>query len=750
MSMTRVLGTMLASSMLLAVAGAAWAEEAEALPPASSSSAARPWMNTALSPDARAELVVKQLTLAEKIQLVHGTGWASLIPGNPIPEGWNYGAGYVPGIARLGIPGIHMDDSAVGVRGAAYLSRYATLLPSTVGAAASFDPQAAFLYGSVIGRELRAQGFNMSIGGGVDITREPRNGRTFEYAGEDPLLAGTMTGNLIRGVQSQHVMGDIKHYAFNDQETGRSYYNAVIGDRAAQESDLLAFRIGIDIGQPAGVMCSYNQVNGVYACENPWLLTRVLRKDIGFKGFVVSDWGGTHSTVASALAGLDMEMPGSLDGKSYFGTPLQQAVEHGQVPMATLDAMDQRILRSMFAAGVVDHPVEPREVIDPFEGRDDARRIAEQSMVLLRNQHQLLPLDAKSVQSIAIIGAHADVGVLSGGGSAQVDAPGGNAADPHTGGAKWGEAVYFPSSPLRAVRRHAPDAKITFDPGTDPAAAAALARNSQVVIVFAQQHMLEGMDRPTLALPDGQDALIEAVAAANPHTVVVLETGGPVLMPWADQVAGIVEAWYPGIGGAQALANLLFGDVDFSAKLPMTFPRSDDQLPHPQVAGLTPAVFAAARTNAQVPTAQFTVNYDKAGAAVGYKWFEQQHLAPLYPFGFGLSYTMYAYSGLKVAADGRSASLTVRNTGKRAGTEIAEVYAVLPSAAGESYKRMVGFTRVTLAPGEAKSVAVALNDLCESIYDTGKHAFVRLTGTYTILAGSSSADTPLKATFRVP
>lgn len=749
MSVIRVLGTMLVLFTLSAIVGTSSAAGADAPSPASSAATTRPWMNTALSPDARAKLVVKQLTLAEKIQLVHGTGWATLIPGNPIPDGWNYGAGYVPGIARLGIPGIHMNDSAVGVRGAAHLSRYATLLPSTLAAASSWNPKAAFLYGDVIGRELRAQGFNMSLGGGVDITREPRNGRTFEYAGEDPLLAGTMTGNLIRGVQAQHVMGDIKHYAFNDQETGRSYYNAVIGERAAQESDLLAFRIGIDIGQPAGVMCAYNRVNGVQACQDPWLLTQVLRKDIGFKGFVVSDWGGTHATVASALAGLDMEMPGSLDGKSYFGAPLQEAVERGEVPMATLDAMDERILRSMFAAGVIDHPVEPREVIDPFAGRDDAQHIAEQSIVLLRNHGQALPLDAHAIRSIAIIGAHADVGVLSGGGSAQVDAPGGNAANPHTGGAQWGEAVYFPSSPLRAIRRHAPDAKVDFDPGTNPATAAALARSSQVAIVFAHQHMLEGMDRPTLGLPDDQDALIEAVAAANPHTIVVLETGGPVLMPWTEQVAGIVEAWYPGIGGAQALANLLFGDVDFSAKLPVTFPRSDSQLPHPVVAGLTPAVFEAEQTDAQAQVEPFDVDYDKAGAAVGYKWFEQRQLTPLFPFGFGLSYTTYAYSGLKVAADGNSTTLTVSNTGKRAGTEIAEVYAVLPKAAGESYKRLVGFARVTLAPGEAKSVTVALNDLCESVYDTGKHAFVRLPGTYTILAGSSSADTPLKATFHV-
>lgn len=748
MSVARVLGAALASSMLV-VAGGGPAVAADAPPAASSPAAARPWMNPALSPDVRAALVVKQLTLPEKIQLVHGTGWATLIPGNPIPEGWNYGAGYVPGIARLGIPGIHMDDSAVGVRGAAYMSRYATLLPSTVGAAASWNPKAAFLYGSVIGRELRAQGFNMSIGGGIDLTREPRNGRTFEYAGEDPLLAGTMTGNLIRGVQSQHVMGDIKHYAFNDQETGRSYYNAVIGDRAAQESDLLAFRIGIDIGQPGGVMCAYNLVNGVHACEDPWLLTQVLRHDIGFKGFVLSDWGGTHSTVASARAGLDMEMPGSLDGKSYFGAPLQQAVERGQVPMATLDAMDERILRSMFAAGVVDHPVEPREVVNAFAGRDDAQRIAEQSIVLLKNANALLPLAPASVGSIAVIGGHADVGVLSGGGSAQVDPPGGNAVDPRPGTIAWGTPAYFPSSPLKYLREQAPAARIEYDAGTDVAAAVALARKSNVAIVFVTQYMIEGMDRPTLALPDRQDALVDAVAAANPHTIVVAETGGPVLMPWADRVAGIVEAWYPGIGGGQALADLLFGKVDFSAKLPVTFPRSDSQLPHPRVPGLTAAIFAKAQTDPQVTTPQFTVDYNRAGAAVGYKWFEQQHQTPLFPFGFGLSYTSYAYSDLKVAADGQRATLTVRNTGQRAGTEIAEVYAELPKAAGESYRRLVGFARVTLAPGESRSVAIALNPLCESIYDTRQHAFVRLPGTYTVFAGPSSAQTPLRATFRV-
>ena len=712
----------------------------------------RPWDDKSLSPDVRADMVLKQMTLDEKIQLVHGTGWGALIPGSPILPGNNWGAGYVPGIPRLGIPGVNLQDSAVGVRLSALMGRYSTLLPSTLGAASSWNPKAAQLYGDVIGRELRAQGFNMSIGGGVDLMRDPRNGRNFEYAGEDPLLAGTMTGNLIKGLQGEHIMGDIKHYAFNDQETGRNYYNAIISHRAARESDLLAFEIGIDIGHPAGVMCSYNRVNGDYSCENSWLLNDVLKKDFHFKGFVLSDWGATHSTVKAALAGLDQEMPGD----HYFGDNLKQAVQDSQVPMSRLDDMDHRILRSMFADGVIDYPVMPRSVVNPFTGRDDAEHIAEQSIVLLKNEGSILPLDASTRQTIALIGSHADVGVLSGGGSAQVDAPGGNVIDPHPGGAIWGETVYFSSSPLKYIREHAPDAKVEFNSGTDDTAAAAFAKSADIAIVFVNQPMHEGMDRPTMALPDNQDALVSAVEAANPHTIVVLETGGPVAVPWAGSVQGIVEAWYPGIGGAQALANLLFGTVNFSAKLPATFAKDDAQLPHPEVPGYNLKDVPHAQTfvfhgktfhHTAMDKPEFPVDYNKAGAAVGYKWFEEQHLTPQFPFGFGLSYTTYAYSDLSVNSDGTSATLTVKNTGSRAGTEIAEVYAEIPKSAGEHYKRLVGFDRVKLAAGESKTVTIPLNQLCESIYNDKNDTMERIPGTYTILAGPSSANTPLTATF---
>jgi beta-glucosidase len=710
----------------------------------------RPWMNRSLSPDRRADLVMKEMTLDEKMNFVHGTGWNGLRADAEIPKGSLGGAGYVQGVPRLGIPGINQADSAVGIRLAAQGGHYATLLPSVLGAACSWDKDALFLFGSVLGRELRDMGYNMSIGGGVDLARDPRNGRNFEYAGEDPVLAGTMVGELASGVQSNQVMGDIKHYALNDQETGRTIVNVKIDQRAARESDLLAFQIAIGMAHPAGVMCSYNKdtitpPGGTdWSCENDYLLNQVLKKDFDFKGFVVSDWGGTHSTVHAALAGLDQEQPGS----QYFGDPLKQAVQGGQVPMSRLDDAVHRVLRSMFATGVIDNPP-VTQVPDPFRGRDDAEHIADESIVLLKNADHALPLNSASVESIALIGSHADVGVLSGGGSAQVDAPGGNVASvhPHPGGAYWMETVYFPSSPLKEIRKHAPNAKIEFDPGTDPTAAAKLAGSSQLAIVFVNQPMSEGRDAKTIALPDHQDALVDAVAAANSHTIVVLENGGPVSMPWADRVQGIIEAWYPGIGGAQSLANILFGDVNPSGRLAISFAKSDDQLPHPEVPGIS--LIGAPGAGRRRPEELPPFDYDATeGVRVGYKWFESEHKDPLFPFGFGLSYTSYEYSGLK--ASQHEVSFTVRNSGSRAGTEVAQVYAVLPASTGEStFKRLVAWDRVALAAGESKTVTLTLDPLYLSIFDVSKDAFTLAPGDYTILAGSSSTDTPLSATVHI-
>jgi len=710
--------------------------------------ASRPWMDRSLSPDQRADLVLQQMTLNEKLNFVHGTGWNGLRADAVIPRGSLGGAGYVQGVPRLGIPGINMADSAVGVRLSGQGSHYATLLPSVLGAASSWDDQALFLFGDVIGRELRDMGYNMSIGGGVDLARDPRNGRNFEYAGEDPLLAGTMDGELVRGLQSNQVMGDVKHYAFNDQETGRTIVNVEIGQRAARESDLLAFQLAIQLGEPAAVMCSYNretvtppETSADWSCQNTYLLNQVLKKDFGFKGFVLSDWDGTHSSVHAFLAGLDQEEPGS----KYFGDPLKAAIQSGQVPMSRLNDAVHRVLRSMFANGVIDNPPQAEEV-NPFQGRDDAEHIADEGMVLLKNADSILPLSAEGLRSVALIGSHADVAVLSGGGSAQVDAPGGGAVDPHPGSAHWMEHVWFPSSPERAIREHAPDARIQFDEGTDVQSAAQLASTAQIAVVFVHQWMSEGMDRPTLALPDNQDALVEAVAKANPHTIVVIESGGPVAMPWLGRVKAVVEAWYPGIGGARALANILFGQVDPSGRLAITFPRDSAQLPHPQIPGMPLPEEHGLPENRkghpeQVP---FDADYNISGMRVGYKWFESEHKTPLFPFGFGLSYTTFEFADLSVDPAALTATLTLRNTGRRAGTEVAQVYAVLPASTGEStFKRLVGWDRVQLEPGESKTVTVHLNRLTLSIFDVAKNAFTMVPGEYTIVAGSSSADTPL-------
>ncbi|MGI4831334.1 MAG: beta-glucosidase, partial [Janthinobacterium lividum] len=697
------------------------------------------------TPDQRADLVVKELTLAEKIQLVHGIGWGPLRDGDPVPPDNNGGAGEVLGIPRLGIPSLQQADSAVGARMAAKESRYATLLPSVLGAAASWDPMAAHMYGDVIGRELRAQGYNQSIGGGVDLARDPRNGRLFEYPGEDPVLAGVTVGHLITGLEANQVMGDIKHYALNDQETGRTVVDVQLGHKAMHESDLLAFEIGIRIGHPSSVMCSYNKINGDWACENDYLLNKVLKGEWHYPGFVVSDWEATHTAVKAALAGLDQEQP----GEKFFGKPLMDAVQNGQVPPARLDDMVHRLLRSMFAAGVIDHLSAPRTVVDPFKGRDDAQHIAEESLVLLRNQNNLLPLNASSVHSIAVIGAHADVGVMSGGGSAQVDAPGGNAISPGKQ-TKWGEAVYFPSSPLKYIREHAQanggTAQVSYDPGTDLNAAAALAAKSDVAIVFADQYMSEGGDAPTLSLPNNQDALIAAVSKANPHTVVVLITGNPVSMPWVNEVAGVMEAWYPGIAGGQAIANLLFGTVNPSAKLPITFAKTEADLPHARIFGMT------YNTPANGGLPEHWVSEDKKstfpadlteGVRFGYKWFESEGKEPLFPFGFGLSYTTYRYSALHVDGPGKTATLTVENTGQRAGTEVAEVYVQLPKSSGEKFRRLAGWERVELAPGQSKTVTIPMESLASASWNDSKESWEWMPGEYTVSAGGSSQELPL-------
>jgi len=725
----------LAAAALLLAAALCFAQQAAA--------PKLPWMDPSLPPDRRADMVIEQMTFTEKIQLVHGAGMAGIGTPEPSIVRSNGGGGFVPGIERLGLPDLNMDDSSVGVGGGARKGRYSTAMPSSLALASGWDLQLARETGALIGRELADQGYNVSLGGGVDITREPRNGRNFEYLGEDPILAGNLVAEWIQGVQSQGVIGDIKHYAVNDQETGRYFANAILSKRALRETDLLAFEIGVKQGKPGMVMCSYNLINGDWGCENDYTLNRVLKQEWGFSGWVISDWFGTHSTVKAALAGLDQEQP---DGH-YFSAELKNAVDSRQVPMSRLNEMVHRILRTEFASGIIDHPPHTKAP-DVFRGFRAAQQAAEETIVLLKNRNGLLPLKAASLKSIAVIGGHADAGVLSGGGSAQVDAAGGNAVpDPNLKDdllSIFAQIVYHRSPPLDAIREAAPGAKITFDPGTDPDAAAAAARAAEVAIVFVVQHTHEGGDLPSLALPDHQDTLVQKVAAVNPHTIVVVESGGPVLLPWAAQVDGILEAWYPGIRGGQAIANLLFGKTNPSGKLAVTFPASDADLPHatvPAPPGALPGPMDGL-LDARTP---FPAPYDE-GLKVGYKWFDSEHKTPAYPFGFGLSYTTFAYSRLSVAAASPlHVNFAVANTGSRAGEEVAQVYLALPASAGEPPKRLIGWQKITLNPGETKTVSLTIDPLYLSVFDPAADRWTIVPGEYRVLAGPSSAELPLSS-----
>ena len=558
--------------------------------------------------------------------------------------------------------------------------------------------------------------------------RDPRNGRNFEYAGEDPLLAGVMAGEAIRGIQSQNIVSTIKHYALNDQETGRHSVSANIADTAMRESDLLAFELAIGRGAPGSVMCSYNLINGVRACEHDYLLNQVLKGDWGYKGWVMSDWGAVYST-ASALNGLDQESGEQLDSQIFFGQPLKDAAVADPRYAARLDNMVQRILRSRFAVGAMDNPAR-KTPIDISAGLALAQKDAEQGIVLLANKG-VLPL-ASSVKSIAVIGGNAHIGVLSGGGSSQVAPEVGPVASLPFGGyagqgSQWGP-LYMPSSPLAALRAKFPNAQIRADGGNYPSAAAEFARRSDIAIVFVTQWMLESFDAPDLTLPNGQDALIAAVAAANPNTIVVLETGGPVAMPWLKDVAAVVEAWYPGIRGGEAIANVLSGEVNPSGRLPITFPVSEEQLLNPKLPGWG------------LPGGQrFDVDYDRQGSDVGYRGYARDGMTPLFAFGYGLSYTNFGYGNLKVTG-GRNltVSFTVSNTGTSAGTDVPQVY--LTAEPGRTQQRLVGWTKVTLAPGESKEVTVTAEPLLLANWDEKAHRWDIPAGTFQLSVNQSAAE----------
>ncbi|MEX3960092.1 glycoside hydrolase family 3 C-terminal domain-containing protein [Trinickia sp. EG282A] len=689
----------------------------------------------------RAEKLLEQMTLDEKLQMIHSEYEMSQVPGG--------GAGYIQGVPRLGIPSLDMVDSATG---SGSTTQPSTTFPATIALAASWDRPLAYQFGAVIAEELRAQGFAMGLGGGTNLAREPRGGRLFEYLGEDPVLAGEILTARTFGTQDHKVIATIKHYVGNEQETGRMGGNSQIDERTLRELYLLPFEMAARVARPGSVMCSYNRVNGTYSCENSHVLSDILKHEWGFQGQVQSDWGATHSTANAINAGLDEEED---VGPTVYLTPalVKDALSTHAVSQERLNDMVRRKLYVMIRTGVLDDPPAGGAPIDFSKANAFAQAAEEQSIVLLKNDNGQLPLAASGLTRIAVIGGHADAAVLTGGGS-------GNTRDPVTGSFAGCGGLTFGSSTgcnwwtnpwlkldvpiVNAIQALAPTAQVSFAGNSDQqspfraytpqeiAQAAALAGQSDVAIVVVAQPAGEDFgDLSSLGLanPTNQDQLVEAVASANPHTIVIVESGNPVLMPWKDQVSAIVEAWYPGEGGGRAIANVLFGKVNPSGKLPVTFPAHDQDTPTWGVDG----------TFATDPV--YSEKLD-----MGYRWYDAKNIAPLFEFGHGLSYTHFSYSNLSVRSGlghTLTTSFTVKNDGRVAGAEVPQVYLGVDYS-GEPPKRLVGWQKVYLRPGEAREVRVTIPERMQSVWDTASNGWKYVPGS-AVYVGASSRDIRLQS-----
>ncbi len=695
-------------------------------------------MNTSLSPNQRAEMLLGAMSLPQKVSMTY----------QQLPIATHFGAaGYIAGIPSLCIPDLVFNDAGQGVGDAQILT---TAFPAPIAQSSSWDPALQYAFGQALGQEAWHKGIDVQLAPGIETDRIPMNGRNWEYMSEDPYLAGQAGAAIVRGVQSEHVIVTLKHFIANSQETDRGSFGAAdssdVDSRTLEEMYAPQYDVAIKQGGAMGVMCSYNRINGTYSCQNPQTLGGILEKQFGFQGFVVSDWGATHSTVASAKAGLDIEM--NLTPGTYFGPALQTAVQNGQVSIAMLNGMVLRILRAMFTVGVFDHP--PAEQPGAFAANVStpahvalARQISEEGTVLLKNADGLLPLSVRD-GTIALIGTDAgpvgDENEYNGEGSGHVP--------------EIGDGTVPVVSPLVAMTQRASSAgdKVLYADGTAGLDAVAAAKAASVAVVVVGDSESEGIDRKNLTLTGGtcllvactpqlddQNQLIDEVAAANPNTIVVLDTGGPVLMPWLSTVKGVLEAWYPGEQDGNALAALLFGDVDPSGHLPETFPASIAELP--------------IRSAAQWPGV--TVKGDSVGPhssyserlLVGYRWYQTEHYKPLFPFGFGLSYTSFRFSRLSVSPARRSVTVrfTLTNTGARAGADVAQVYVGDLKSTGEPPRQLKGYQRVTLAAGRSARVTISLPEVSFSYWSTRLGTWVVAGGRYGLYLGDSSASLPLHA-----
>jgi beta-glucosidase len=641
------------------------------------------------------------------------------------------------GIERVGLPPTYYSDGPVGPR-----QGRTTALPIPMALAATFDRALARAHGEVVANEARSKGNDVIFAPTVNIMRTPRGGRTFEGYGEDPYLVARTAVSWIDGAQSQGVIANVKHFAANNQEGdsgpaadasapgqplgpppaqgNRMTVNAVVDERTLREVYLPQFEAAVKEAHVGSVMCSYNRLNGPYACENGRLLHDILERDWGFQGYVIADYGAAHDTPANLTGGLDFE---PWPGLAYSPALVTAATLTPGAGQATVDEHVHRILRTLFAYGFFDRAAfaDDDAQIDKAAHARVAERIEEGAVTLLENRDAALPLDAARLQSLAIVGADADT-FKTGGGS----------------GAVTPFAVRTPREAI--TQRAGPGVRVTYDDGSDPAAAAAAAKAADVAIVFAGDYQTEGTDRRCLTLEcpsyrGDQDALIERIAGANPNTIVVLETGGPVLTPWRDRVRGLLEAWYPGQEGGTAIARVLFGDADPGGRLPATFPASEADEP-------------TAGDPEKYPGVAETVTY-KEGVLVGYRWFDAHGLRPAYPFGFGRSYTTFAYRRLHVAtaAGGVTVTADVTNTGMRRGVAVPQLYVGLPSPGPgivQPPRQLRGFAKLRLRPGQRRRVRFTLDRRALSYWDTAAGGWRVAPGCYRIMLGSSSRALPLR------
>ena len=772
----------------------------------------KPWMNKRLSAEERTELLLDAMTLEQKIQqiaisrfnendkgetvVINRSGVNAYQSGEFPPEGTLPGCEFqdtgrqIRGIDELGIPTVRMTNGGTGVKGGSCANDpKATGLPSTLAMAATFNRELNYEVGRILGEETRAFAHHVMLGPGMNLVRHPYGGRNYEYFSEDPYLTGTLATEQVKGIQKQGVHAQIKHLAGNEQETERWTMGVQVPSRAMNELYMLPFEMVVKDADPASVMCSFPDVNGTYACDSSELLQDALRRNWGFDGYVMSDLRAIHDTVAAIKAGTNVE----LDWAPQFYTEekIKEALDEGKITEADIDNLLRARYIKMFEYGHMDEPFNKfmPEIVDLKANGEMARKIAEEGIVLLKNEDGFLPLDGKP-KKIALIGVEWFAGIAKMSPRSVRD-NNENVNAPYTVTPKEGLE--------NVIKERGYNTEVIYNDGRDPEAAAELASDADVVLLMIGDNPHETKDRETLGFPPidldpdrdkhdwvEQEPLIDAVLKDNAHkTVVVLKTSGTVLMPWLDKVPAVLEAWFPGMEDGNAVANILYGKVNPSGKLPMTFGATERE-----AAFATEEQFPGTRQKTGKPggpgpygdgSDQLIAQYTE-GLEMGYRWYEANDVKPVFPFGYGLSYTTFTYSDLEVKKvheptrgegkgwwkwkekkkgdnklSGIEVSFTITNTGDVAGKEAAQVYLTLPDEADQPAKRLVNFEKLHLEPGESKRVTVLIN------HDDSNHPFsyfipddpddlanwadgkwATADGTYRVHVGTSSADTPLE------